>query len=173
MRVRVNLVPAGARAMRPTSTSPHPPSRISEADYTLPPASPATCPGPFWGAWWLGCLFVHAREPEPYFRYPPLVARELYASLPWLEIGLSHKILWLRFSRGCFESLAAPSNQEGPLQAQTHTHIGPIGAATYLYPYVTLIGTPSPPGKNPPWVAINQQRVVTHGPRGTKLSQFQ
>ena len=38
MRVRVKPVPAGARPMRRTSTSPPSPSRISEADFTGTPS---------------------------------------------------------------------------------------------------------------------------------------
>ena len=49
MRVRVEPVPAGARPMRRTSTSPPSPSRISDLDYAPSSASPATCPGSFLG----------------------------------------------------------------------------------------------------------------------------
>ena len=38
LRVGLNLVPAGARPMRRTSTSPPSPSRISEADFTGTPS---------------------------------------------------------------------------------------------------------------------------------------
>ena len=73
-------VPAGARPMCRTSTSPPSPSRILDPNCAPPPANPATCPVSFLGL--LGPkdpvvgVFVRAREPEPCFRHPPLVARE-------------------------------------------------------------------------------------------------
>ena len=66
VRVRVKPVPAGARPMRRTSTSPPSPSRISDLDYAPSSASPATCPGSDWDrtAPWLGWLFVRtSRNP--------------------------------------------------------------------------------------------------------------
>ena len=128
MRVRVNLVLAGARPMRRTSSSPLSPSRISEADYARPPASPATCPGSFQGL--LGPnspafgSFVRVHGPEPHFRHHPLVAWELTTAWslliprkpgpPCAGSEILQPILW------SFSQIRSKVVLWCPLSAQTH-----------------------------------------------------